>query len=386
MTENGSFLRRAALLCAVFFATLCSGADDYRLQTLAEGLEHPWGVAVISDREVLVTERVGRLRRVIDGVLQTQPISGVPEVHFAGQGGLSDIVLHPQFSSNRLVYLSYAAVDANHPKLTTLEVFRARLAQDSLIDGEVIFRATPSRKAPAHFGAKLMFLADGTLLVTSGDGFNHRERAQTLDNHYGKVLRINDDGSVPSDNPFVDTRGALPEIYSYGHRNLQGLATSADGTIIYQHEHGPKGGDELNILAPGNNYGWPAITYGIDYSGAVISPFTERKGMQQPIKYWVPSIAPSAMALYRGQLFPQWTGSLFITALVPGDVRRLSLVGRAVVAEEILFQSLGRTRNVIGAPDGSLLLVTDGADGRLIRVTRALPPPPKTVSAQILSK
>ena len=386
MTANWSFLRRAVLLCSAFFATLSTGADDYSLQTLAEGLEHPWGVAVISDREVLVTERVGRLRRVIDGVLQTQPISGVPEVHFAGQGGLSDIVLHPQFSTNRLVYLSYAAVDANHSELNTLEVFRARLEKSSLIDGEVIFRATPSRKAPAHYGAKLMFLTDGTLLVTSGDGFNHRERAQTLDNHYGKVLRINADGSVPSDNPFVDTRGALPEIYSYGHRNLQGLATSADGTIIYQHEHGPKGGDELNILAPGNNYGWPAITYGIDYSGAVISPFTERKGMQQPIKYWVPSIAPSAMALYRGQLFPQWTGSLFITALVPGDVRRLSLVGRAVVAEEILFQSLGRTRNVIGAPDGSLLLVTDGADGRLIRVTRALPPPSKTVSAQILSK
>ena len=386
MTANRSFLRRAALLCSAFFATLSTGADDYSLQTLAEGLEHPWGVAVISDREVLVTERVGRLRRVIDDVLQTPPISGVPEVHFAGQGGLSDVVLHPQFRSNRLIYLSYAAVDANDPELNTLEVFRARLEKSSLIDGEVIFRATPSRKASAHYGAKMMFLADGTLLVTSGDGFNHRERAQTLDNHYGKVLRINADGSVPSDNPFVDTRGALPEIYSYGHRNLQGLATSADGTVIYEHEHGPKGGDELNVLAPGNNYGWPAITYGIDYSGAVISPFTERKGMQQPLKYWVPPIAPSAMALYRGQLFPQWPGSLFIAALVPGDVRRLSLVGRAVVAEEILFQNLGRIRNIIGAPDGSLLLVTDGADARLIRVTRALPPRSKRASSQITSK
>ena len=371
--------RSAILLMVVFFlglgTTAQPAAEYYRLQTLAEGLENPWGIAVISNREVLITERVGRLRRVVDGALQSLVVSGVPEVLFAGQGGLSDIVLHPQFATNRLIYLSYAAVDADNPKLSTLQVFRARLEQSKLIDGEIIFRATPAREAPAHYGARMIFLDDGTLLITSGDGFNHREQAQTLDNHYGKVIRLHDDGSIPVDNPYVDRPGALPDIYSYGHRNLQGLTISSDGTVIYQHEHGPKGGDELNILAPGVNYGWPAITYGIDYSGAIISPFTEREGMQQPIKYWVPSIAPSAMTLYQGDMFPSWKGSLFISALVPGDVRRLSLAGQVVAEEEVLFSQLGRIRNIVAAPDGSLLMVTDGAKGKLIRVVTELKPP-----------
>jgi len=210
-------------------------------------------------------------------------------------------------------------------------------------------------------------MADGSLLITSGDGFNYREKAQHLDNHFGKILRVNDDGSIPTDNPFVNSPGALPEIWSYGHRNLQGLVIKDDGTVL-EHEHGPKGGDELNIIEPGNNYGWPAITYGIDYSGATISPFTEQPGMEQPIKYWVPSIAPSSMALYQGDMFPSWKGNLFISALVPGDLRRLELSGEKVVGEETLFSELGRIRNVITAPDGSLLLATDGAEGKIIRV------------------
>ena len=210
-------------------------------------------------------------------------------------------------------------------------------------------------------------MADGRLLVTSGDGFNYREQAQDLDNHFGKILRINDDGSTPMDNPFVNTPGALPEIWSYGHRNLQGLAIRGDGTV-FEHEHGPKGGDELNIIEPGKNYGWPAITYGIDYSGAIISPFTEQPGMEQPIKYWVPSIALSGMALYEADMFPSWKGNLFISAMKPGDLRRLELDGGNVVNEEILFSELGRIRNVITAPDGSLILATDGAEGKIIRV------------------
>jgi glucose/arabinose dehydrogenase len=239
----------------------------------------------------------------------------------------------------------------------------------SLTEVETIFRASPSRKTANHYGAKMVFLKDGTLLITSGDGFNYREEAQKLDNHFGKIIRVNDDGTIPQDNPFIETPGAKPEIWSYGHRNLQGIVTNLDGSVIYEHEHGPRGGDELNIIEKGKNYGWPAITYGIDYSGALVSPFKEKEGMEQPIKYWVPSIAPSGMTFYNGDLFPDWKGSLFISALVPGDVRRLDLEGTNVVSEEVLFNKIGRIRNIVTAPDGSLVMVTDSNKGKLYRVT-----------------
>jgi glucose/arabinose dehydrogenase len=212
----------------------------------------------------------------------------------------------------------------------------------------------------------MAFLPDGTLLITSGDGFNYREQAQYLDNHFGKIIRINTDGSIPEDNPFITTEGAKPEIWSYGHRNLQGIILK-DG-VVYENEHGPMGGDELNIAESGKNYGWPAITYGKDYSGATISPFTEKEGMEQPIKYWVPSIAPSGMAHYTGTLFSEWTDSIFVSALVPGDVRRLKVKGSNVLEEEILFSDLGRIRDVATSPDGSIILATDGPNGKLIRV------------------
>ena len=212
----------------------------------------------------------------------------------------------------------------------------------------------------------MAFLPDGTLLITSGDGFNYREQAQYLDNHFGKIIRINTDGSIPEDNPFITTEGAKPEIWSYGHRNLQGIILK-DG-VVYENEHGPMGGDELNIAESGKNYGWPAITYGKDYSGATISPFTEKEGMEQPIKYWVPSIAPSGMAYYTGTLFSEWTDSIFVSALVPGDVRRLKVKGSNVLEEEILFSDLGRIRDVATSPDGSIILATDGPNGKLIRV------------------
>ena len=236
----------------------------------------------------------------------------------------------------------------------------------ALEEVKTIFKASPSRRTAAHYGARMAFLDDGTLLVTSGDGFNYRERAQYLDNHYGKIIRINTDGSIPGDNPFLTRENAKPEIWSYGHRNLQGI-TVING-IVYENEHGPMGGDELNIAEPSKNYGWPAITYGKDYSGATISPFTEKEGMEQPIKYWVPSIAPSGMAFYDGNLFPEWKGSLLISALVPGDVRRLTLNGSKVIEEEVLFSDLGRIRDVATSPDGTIILATDGPKGKLIRV------------------
>ena len=353
---------------------LCSGLavssndENLDIKTVAEGLEYPWGVTFISENEMLVTELSGNLRRVSNGVLSPEPIGGVPEVLFAGQGGLSDVAIDPNFADNRLIYLSFSAPDSNQPKLNQLKVIQARLDGNVLVDHKTIFKSDPPRKTAAHYGARLAFLADGTLLITSGDGFNYREQAQVLDNHFGKILRYNTDGSIPQDNPFTTTPDALPEIWSYGHRNLQGLVVADDGTV-YEHEHGPQGGDEINLILPGKNYGWPAITYGVDYSGAMISPFTDQPGMEQPFKYWDPSIAPSGMTLYNGAMFPHWQGSLFISALVPGDVRRIGMQDTNIIEEEILFTEFGRIRNIVSAPDGSLILVTDGDNGKLIRVS-----------------
>ncbi len=359
---------------SLFFVLLLSAlvvqaeTNEYKTDVVVTGLDNPWSLAFISNDDWLVTERSGALRRVRNGQLDAESVGGVPEVLFAGQGGLSEVILHPDFKQNRWLYLSFSGRDATMPKRNALVIVRARLQDNQLVDVTEIFRSSPLRKAAAHYGARIQFLSDGTMLITSGDGFNHREQAQSLDNHFGKILRLNDDGSVPDDNPFLSVPGALPEIWSYGHRNPQGLVVSDDG-VVYEHEHGPKGGDELNVIQPGKNYGWPAITYGVDYSGAIISPFTEHPDMEQPIKYWVPSIAPSGMILYSGAMFPQWQGDLFISALVPGDTRRIRLSGEQAQVEEILFNQFGRLRAVAEAPDGSLILATDGRNGQLIRVS-----------------
>ncbi len=360
-------IKKINIILLSLFTSLLAIANnaDYKYLTIAENLSHPWGIAVIDKDNILFTELSGQLRIIENGVLNPKPIKGIPEVLFAGQGGLSGIILDPEFNSNKTIYLSFSSPD-KEKKTNTLEVIRAKLTSGSIDQIETIFKASPSRRTAAHYGAKMAFLEDGTLLITSGDGFNYRESAQYLDNHYGKIIRINSDGSIPSDNPFLGNKDARPEIWSYGHRNLQGIVV-VDG-IVYENEHGPMGGDELNIAEPSKNYGWPAITYGKDYSGATISPFTEKEGMEQPIKYWVPSIAPSGMTYYTGSLFPEWTNSLFVSALVPGDVRRLEVSGNIVSEEEILFNDLGRIRDVASSPDGSIILATDGPNGKLIRV------------------
>jgi glucose/arabinose dehydrogenase len=236
-----------------------------------------------------------------------------------------------------------------------------------LHDLEVILSVVPSKDTLHHFGGRMTFLADGTLLVTSGDGLDYREQALDLSSLLGKTLRINSDGSIPSDNPFVATPNARPEVWTYGHRNQQGIVTTPQG--VYLHEHGPRGGDELNFIKPANNYGWPAITYGIDYSGSYISPFTKHPGMQQPVVYWVPSIAPAGMAYYDGDAFPKWHGDLFVAALVEESVRRVDLEDGLVVDQEILFTELGeRLRDVRVGPDGNLYLLTDSAPGKVMRV------------------
>lgn len=345
----------------------------YTIETIAEGLDHPWGLAFLPDGAMLVTERVGRLRLIAaDGKLQTQPITGVPPVFAKGQGGLLDIALDPDFAKNRLIYLSYAAGTA---KANATRLARARFTGRALERVEVLFEVNPRKATSAHFGGRIAFLPDGTLLLTLGEGYDYKDAAQDLASDLGKIVRLNRDGTVPADNPFVGKAGVRPEIYTYGHRNVQGLVVDGTSGRIYAHEHGPKGGDELNLLRPGANYGWPVITYGIDYSGLPISRYQKKAGMEQPIVYWVPSIAPSGMTLYTGQAFAEWRGDMFIGALAGMQVRRLDLREGAVIGQEILFAQLEeRIRDVRQSPDGSLILLTDSSDGRVLRVRpRAIP-------------
>jgi aldose sugar dehydrogenase len=341
---------------------------DYELTTVAEGLELPWGLAFLPDGEMLVTERPGRLRRIAADGSVSAPLAGVPPVFFRGQGGLLDVALHPQFADNDLVYLSYAHGDA---RANGTRVARARLGTTGLESLEVIFTVTPSKDTPQHYGGSMAFMADGTLLLTTGDGFDYREEAQNLGSLLGKTIRLGDDGSIPPDNPFVGRADAMDAIWTYGHRNPQGLVIDPETKAVYQHEHGPRGGDELNLLRAGRNYGWPAITYGLDYSGARVSPFTEQPGMEQPLLQWTPSIAPSGLTIYRASEFTEWQGDLFVGALVDREVRRLRLRDGDVVEQEALFSDLGeRIRTVRVGPDGHLYLVTDSAQGRVIRVDR----------------
>jgi glucose/arabinose dehydrogenase len=292
-------------------------------------------------------------------------IKNAPSVEYGGQGGLSEVVLDPDFKSNNMIYLSYSAKDKNGK--STLFLSSAELKENSLVNSKVIFEAKAPRRSPVHLAAKIAFLDDGTILLASGDGFDHREQAQTLDNHFGKIIRINKDGSVPSDNPFINTKNALPEIYSYGHRNMQGLVVTSSGDI-YEHEHGPRGGDEMNLVEPALNYGWPAITYGIDYSGAIISPFTEKEGMEQPLLHWTPSIAPSDMIYYEGNIYPELKNSFLVTALVSKDVKKVTFKDK-INTQESLFSELDiRLRNIQSSPDGIIYLLTDGPKGKLIKV------------------
>lgn len=345
---------------------------DFRVETVAAGLEHPWGLAFLPDGAMLVTERPGRLRLVgADGTVSA-PIQGVPEVFAAGQGGLLDVAPHPDFADNGLVYLSYAARDAAGQAGT--EVARGILDRESLtLSGvETIFAVDPKTGGRAHYGSRLLFADDGRLYVTTGDRYSFMREAQNPGNHLGTIVRLDDTGAAPADNPFATGSGGRPEVFSYGHRNVQGIAEHPQTGAIWAHEHGPRGGDEVNILKPGANYGWPAITYGVDYSGAVISDKTAAPGMEQPVVYWDPSIAPSGMAFYTGDRFPQWQGDLFVGALAGAHLRRLDLDGDRVTGQEELLTGLGaRIRDVVDGPDGALYVLTDADDGRILRLVPA---------------
>lgn len=338
-----------------------------RLVTVADGLVHPWGIAFLPDGRALITERPGRLRIVgTDGEL-SEPLTGVPAVDAVRQGGLLDVALDPDFPSNRLVYLSYAE---KRDGGNGTSVARGRLVEGGLEGLEVIFRQQPAVDSGHHFGSRLVFARDGRLFVTLGERNSQRDKAQLLDNHLGKVVRIERDGNVPPDNPFVGRSGALPEIWSYGHRNIQGAALHPATGELWTNEHGPKGGDELNRDLPGRNYGWPKVTYGVEYSGAKISDSGTAPGIEAPVHYWVPSIATSGLLFYTGERFPRWRGSAFVGGLASKQVARLEMDGNRVVREERLFESVlkERVRDVEQGPDGLIYLLTDDSNGRLLRI------------------
>jgi glucose/arabinose dehydrogenase len=344
---------------------LHADTPGYCLETVAEGLDNPWGIAFLPDGELLITERVGALRRISSSGMVGPGLSGVPPVYYAGQGGLLDVTLDPDFASNQTVYLSYAH---GNGEANATRIARARLVGQTLEGLEVLHTVAPTKDTPQHYGGALAWMPDGTLLMTTGDGFVYREAAQDQKSELGKTLRIGRDGQPPADNPFT-ADPASAAVFSYGHRNPQGIAVDSVTGAIYQHEHGPRGGDELNVLRPGANYGWPIATFGIDYTGARISPYQSWPGTEAPLRHWVPSIGPSGLTLYSGKLFPAWQGSLFLGALVNREVRRLTLEGNQIIAEEALFAELGeRIRNVKMGPDGALYLVTDGPQGKIIRV------------------
>lgn len=363
---------------AALLTTACSSANGSEdaaqseesgvLTRIAGDLEFPWGLAVLPDGSMLVTEREGRLRAIKDGALVDAAISGGPEAYVEAQGGYLGLALDPGFEENRTIYLSYSSGTKESNRTT---VVRASISEDlsALSDVQEIFRGA-DKGGGYHFGGQLEFMSDGTLLVALGDGFKWMEDAQGTGNYFGKIARINTDGSIPEDNPFTD--GDAPAVYSYGHRNVQGLEVNPDTGTVWAHEHGPKGGDELNLIEPGNNYGWPKITYGVNYNGSIITTETEAEGMEQPKVKWVPSIAPSGMVLYTGDKYPGWQGDLFIGGMNgPEGLKlvRIDLEGDDVVGtEDLLTDQNLPIRAVVQGTDGYLYIATHEIPGSVYRI------------------
>ena len=360
-------LLRAVVASLIFVASLTvHSQQNFRIDTLAEGLEFPWSLAFLPDGRLLISERPGRLRLLdLEGKLHA--VSGVPEVFAQGQSGLFDVLLAPDFASSGQVYLSYTCGTHN---ANTLCLARAELNNNNLHNTQQIFAAKPMRKGAAHYGGRMAFLPDNTLVLTLGDGFDYREEAQNPRNHLGKILRLNADGSAPADNPFIDQTDAAPELFSLGHRNVQGLVYDHQHHRILANEHGPKGGDEINWIRAGRNYGWPLVSHGIDYTGARVTPFTDLSGFEAPLLYWTPSIAPADMTLYQGTLFPEWQGDLLVAALAAKAVYRVRLTDKGAEQVDILFADMNeRIRAVRTGPDGAIYLLTDSREGRLLKVT-----------------
>ncbi|MBA2409206.1 MAG: PQQ-dependent sugar dehydrogenase [Gammaproteobacteria bacterium] len=344
---------------------------DAPIQTsvVADGLEHPWGLEFLPDGRMLVTERPGRLRIVDNDGTVSEPLGGVPEVYTSSQGGLLDVALSPAFESDRLIYLSFSEPDGD---VAGTAVARGKLSRNGLRNVEVIWRQTPKINSSNHWGSRIAFAPDGTLFVTTGDRYDLRQDVQDLSTTIGKVIRINADGTIPQDNPFVDRPGTKPEIWSYGHRNLQGAAIHPETDQLWTLEHGAMGGDELNHPKAGLNYGWPVITYGVDYTGVKIGEGVAKKGMEQPVYFWDPVIAPSGALFYTGTRFPDWRGDLFVGSLAESVLVRLDMQGGRVASETRFLEDVGeRVRDVRQGPDGLVYVITDESDGKIIKLAPA---------------
>jgi len=348
-------------------STVINSEDQkFTVDTLSNTLKNPWGITFLPDQRILVTEREGRIVVFKNGEQQAEEIENVPAVYANGQGGLLDIQLHPDYETNGLIYLTYAK-PGEGGGATTLA--RTKLDGNKFVEFQELFTAQPFVNSGAHFGSRIAFDGKGYIFFSSGERGN-MQNAQTLENHLGKILRLHDDGRVPTDNPFVSQEGARPEIWSYGNRNPQGLVYDRQTETLWAHEHGPKGGDELNKIEKGKNYGWPAITYGINYDGNPISNITEKEGMEQPVTYWVPSIAPCGMALVTGDKFPGWKNNLLIGALSFQHVARVELDKGQYVKQEKLLDKVARVRAVAQSPDGFIYVATEGP-GMLLRISPA---------------
>ena len=371
MLKRLTLIAAIALLSVSQFSLAAPASAPYTVDTLTEGLAFPWCLAWLPDGDMLLTQRGGELLRLSPSGEIKANISGVPAPFVRSQGGLFDVLVDADFATNQRIYLTLAS---GPEKANATELYSAKLTDASLTDLTLLHRVTPDKDTPVHYGGRLRQLSDGDLLLTTGDGFDFREQAQDKFNQLGKTLRLTKTGDPAPSNPFADGTEGDPYVYSYGHRNPQGLAVDTASGKIWLTEHGPQGGDELNVIIPADNYGWPAVTYGLDYSGAYVSPLTEYPGLTPPIVQWTPSIAASGLAIYQGDQFPTWHGSLFSGALVEKSVRRIYPQGQGW-GQEILFQELDeRIRDVRSGPDGFLYLLTDSEQGRVLRVRPASPP------------
>ncbi|GAC1040496.1 PQQ-dependent sugar dehydrogenase [Rhizobium sp. No.120] len=376
--SDGNRFAIALMVCALLTATSVFAEPvqtietqkvDVKVETIAAGLEHPWAVVVLPDGAYLVTERPGRMRLIRDGKISA-PISGVPKVYAQGQGGLLDVELDPKFSGNRTLYFT-ASVAGDGGSGTA--VFRARLSPDEtrLTDVKRIFLMNKLSRGNIQYGSRIAIARDGSLFVSLGDR-GQQDRAQDFHDDAGSIIHIEADGSIPADNPFKDGKRALPEIWSKGHRNPQGITFDSETNRLYTAEHGARGGDEINTPEAGKNYGWPVISYGVNYDGTKIGIGTAKAGMEQPRFYWDPSIAPGAIAVYRGKMFPEWNGDFLVTALKFELLSRLSEHQGEITEQERMFEGrFGRMRDIQVAPDGALLITTDESDGALLRISRA---------------
>lgn len=354
--------------------TVKTETGNIQVKTIAEGLENAWGMAFLPDGSMLVTERPGRMRIVSADGKVGEPLSGLPKIFAQGQGGLLDVVLAPDFATSKKIYFSYSEPgEGSESKLNSTAVSFAILNDNKLENLTRVFSQQPKVDSSNHFGSRLVWAPDGTLFITLGERYSEKDKAQTLDNHQGKVVRINADGSVPKDNPFIKTAGALPEIWSYGHRNMQGAAINPASKELWTGEHGPQGGDELNIDRAAKNYGWPVITYGENYGGGKIGEGTQKAGMEQPIYKWVPSIATAGFIFYTGDKFPQWKGNILLASLREKTFVRLQVDGEKITKEERLLgkEVDQRLRHVVQGPDGLVYLLTDESKSTIYQLSPA---------------